>query len=323
VCETVSAMRPSPDILVLLHERDRWAERENYLLWPIRQAWLDLGLRVGMARGARQAGPAKVLFPHVDLTVTPPEIVELYGRYEHVVNRKVVDISKRTISRLLVSEGDPWQGPVIVKTDLNTGGAPERRLARVRAEQLLRVLTRRLTPKWLLSRRRARIHPAPLDLATASTLPPNHYPIFPSAAALPPGVFTNAALVVERFVPEREGDLYVVRSWSFLGSSGYNHKRVSRAGVVRAIGVLRREPAEVPVDLQEVRRALGFDYGKLDYVVHEGQAVLLDANRTPCLAGDTASALQRERARKLAIGIAAWLDPSLLELASGPAQSRS
>jgi len=29
------------------------------------------------------------------------------------------------------------------------------------------------------------------------------------------------------------------------------------------------------------RRKLGFDYGKFDYVVHEGRAHLLDANRTP------------------------------------------
>jgi len=29
------------------------------------------------------------------------------------------------------------------------------------------------------------------------------------------------------------------------------------------------------------RRKLGFDYGKFDFVVHEGRAVLLDANKTP------------------------------------------
>ena len=30
-----------------------------------------------------------------------------------------------------------------------------------------------------------------------------------------------------------------------------------------------------------MRRRLGLDYGKIDYVIHQGQVVILDANRTP------------------------------------------
>jgi hypothetical protein len=37
----------------------------------------------------------------------------------------------------------------------------------------------------------------------------------------------------------------------------------------------------VPDDLRETRRRLGFDYGKWDFVLHEGRAVLIDANKTP------------------------------------------
>jgi len=44
-----------------------------------------------------------------------------------VVNGHLVDLSKRAVSRNLVRPGDAWPGPVIVKSDLNHGGVPERR----------------------------------------------------------------------------------------------------------------------------------------------------------------------------------------------------
>ena len=37
----------------------------------------------------------------------------------------------------------------------------------------------------------------------------------------------------------------------------------------------------MPDELRALRRQLGFDYGKFDFVMHEGRAVLLDANKTP------------------------------------------
>jgi len=40
-------------------------------------------------------------------------------------------------------------------------------------------------------------------------------------------------------------------------------------------------PVAVPDELRAERSRLGFDYGKFDFVVHEGRAILLDANRTP------------------------------------------
>jgi len=37
----------------------------------------------------------------------------------------------------------------------------------------------------------------------------------------------------------------------------------------------------VPEELHAMWARLGFDFGKFDYVVRDGQIVLLDANRTP------------------------------------------
>jgi hypothetical protein len=54
------------------------------------------------------------------------------------------------------------------------------------------------------------------------------------------------------------------------------------------------------------RARLGFDYGKFDFVIHEGQAVLLDANRTPTAVRNL-STYQQRHAQSLAGGIGYFL----------------
>ena len=44
----------------------------------------------------------------------------------------------------------------------------------------------------------------------------------------------------------------------------------------------------VPEELRQTRRQLGFDYGKFDYGVVNGEVVLYDANRTPGASSDAA-----------------------------------
>lgn len=46
-------------------------------------------------------------------------------------------------------------------------------------------------------------------------------------------------------------------------------------------GVLLSEFVEVPDTIKQRRNELAFDCGKFDFVIHEGKAVLLDANKTP------------------------------------------
>ena len=38
---------------------------------------------------------------------------------------------------------------------------------------------------------------------------------------------------------------------------------------------------DVHPDIVELIKRMKFDYGKFDYVMHEGKPVLLDANKTP------------------------------------------
>ena len=72
----------------------------------------------------------------------------------------------------------------------------------------------------------------------------------------------------------------------------------------------------VPEALHTLRARLGIDYGKLDYVIHEGQVQLLDVNRTPTFARhEQLSEYQRRTTERFA--------RSLLELfEQGPTPER-
>lgn len=115
-------------IALLLHERDDAFATTPYLLKPMLDIWAARGLRVETLRGPHARAPADLLIPHVDLTVTPPEYAAVYERYPRVLNRRVLDIAKSSFSANLVGPGADYDGPVIVKTDSNYGGQPERRL---------------------------------------------------------------------------------------------------------------------------------------------------------------------------------------------------
>ncbi|WP_135432437.1 hypothetical protein [Pseudotabrizicola sediminis] len=58
-----------------------------------------------------------------------------------------------------------------------------------------------------------------------------------------------------------------------------------------------------PEPILRLREEMGFDFGKFDYVVHDGQAILLDANKTPSLVRSARS----ERVMRLARGVQPFL----------------
>lgn len=107
------------------------------------------------------------------------------------------------------------------------------------------------------------------------------YEIFDSPRALPAGIADDPALVVERFLPERTDEGYAVRFWTFAGDAERCSRVFSREPIVKAHNQTGFEFVPVPEPLRAVRAALGFDYGKFDFVMHEGVPVLIDANKTP------------------------------------------
>ena len=249
-------------IAILVHERDGRPFTARYIVWALRRLWRRQGHEVLVLRGPGREIDADVLLMHVDLTVIPDDYLEYARRFPVVLNGSVHDISKRAISTQLVSQGDAWDGPVIVKTNLNYGGVPEQ-LARGPVAAIWGRVTRR------------------------RTIDPLHYPVFPSMTDVPPEVFENPDLVVERFLPEREDDLYCIRVYLFLGDQWVCTRRMSPNPVVKEPAVVRRETVDVPEEIVEVRRRLGFDYGKFDFVVHEGYAYGFDKAILSCIDVET------------------------------------
>lgn len=211
---------------------------------------------------------------HVDTTWLSPERLALLPSDIPVMNRAVADISKRRISRMLLTRDAAYAGQVIVKSDANYGG--KRKRPDSLASELLQ-------------------HAGGID----------GYRIFETMAAVPDAVWSDRDLVVEKFIPEIRGGKYCLRKWVFSGEQSLHLMDISDDPVVKAgtSGNERLEEA-IPEELRVRRRELGFDYGKFDYVLHAGQPVLLDANSTPGFSRD--SAKLRGYAAQLAAGMVSW-----------------
>lgn len=253
-------------IAVLFHEREE-SERTTYIVDHLARFWREDGHEVVYLFGTRRHVPADLVFVHVNLSVVHPEYLAFAARYPLAVNGSVRDIRKSTISTNLVRPGDGWQGPVVVKSDLNFGGLPELELEGS-------WLARRV-PHWHALRDRA---------AQAAGRPVFRswmdYRIFDSVADVPASLFRRRDVVVERFLPHFENDLYHVHVYQFLGDRATCTRLASRQPLFKAHMTVSAEPVEPHPEVTAWREHLQIDYGKLDYVIHDGKPMLIDVNKT-------------------------------------------
>jgi hypothetical protein len=269
-------------ILILTHAFDVF-EKRSFLVRILSEHWVSRGHEVVVHAGPDGAPAADVGILHVDATVVPREYLDALGGCRVVLNGATLDIGKRTYSENLVTAFDPWADPVIVKTDANAGGIPE----------------------WLhesIARERGTPLPGPARKRLVG-----RYPVFPSFAEVPLPLRLDPELVVERFLPERDPRGYASRHYLFLGDRERCTRLVGPHPVVKAADAIERTHVEVPEAIRAWRRKLGFDYGKLDFVVHEGQSVLIDANRTPTFPRGEIAAAIREGLDYLAEGIESFV----------------
>lgn len=245
-------------IVLITHTYDNFRSRA-FLLGQLAGHWFDRGHDISVVAGLGDWPDADAAVMHLDLSVVPHAYREAAARYPRVINGAAVDIRKRHVSRWLVSRDDDWSGPVIIKTDLNFGGIPEKNAA----EQ---------------ARRQARPAEMPEGPIVSTTRP---YPILPSSREVPDEVWNDPGLVVERFLPEQDERGYWMRAWVFCGDRERCTRYRSRNPIVKSDEVVAREPVPVPDALRVERERLGFDFGKFDFAMHDGNAILFDANRTP------------------------------------------
>jgi hypothetical protein len=289
---------------VLIHARDpRFSGGRRWLLTYVLEAARERGHSVEILHGLAARPPLDVVIPHVDLTVRPPEYERFLAGYTHVLNRGVRDISKRALGGRVLRPGDDFGGPVILKTNLNSGGAPElwikpgRRLRsnflhRLRDLSFARQWTRAAFWRW------------------TPYLSSRLYAIYPSLAGVPPPAFRNPNLVVQPFEPEEQDGCYALRKWTFLGDAETCSRSWSLKPVVKASNRVagRWEAIPVPEELRAFRRRFGMDFGKIDFVVRDGAPVVFDVNPTPAISTDAGEQGARKRAPLYVEALERWVE---------------
>src|SRR5258706_4304931 len=289
-------------VAILVHRYDSF-QNMDYWLRAIAEDWRESGMETDLLYGPQARADADLVILHVDLTVIPDKYLDHVSRYPRAIHAGFRDISKRRISSHLLRRGDSYDGPVIIKTDRNDRGSREwhfakRRLLSSRARDLVKNSAGFAKEAYRIAKHWRR-HGSPRAF--------RNYPVFESIWDVPEAVWGNPELVVERFQSERRGEYYCVRTWLFLGDRERHAIFFSRTPIIKSTNVVDFERlAEVPEELQRLRKDLKFDFGKFDYAMVDGRAVLYDANRTP-----TIGAFPRERyvpiAQSLAGGIKAFL----------------
>jgi len=244
-------MQDRKHIAILIHERMSAKHLEGYFLHNLTEYWKRNGYTITVLCGTKKYIPADILFLHVDLSVVPKKYLKFAKKYPIVINKDVLDIRKSVYSKLLLSPDTDYIGPVIVKSDLNYFGKPELKFS---GNRILR---------WFLKKRVI-----------------EEYKIYNDYREVPKNIIDNSYLVIEKFLPETDGENYYLRTYMFLGDREVWVKRASKYPVVKGGNSSVIEQISPEPKIIELRKKMKFDYGKFDYIVYNGEPILLDANKT-------------------------------------------
>ena len=271
-------------IVILTHTFDEFMLR-GYLLRELSGHWTTQGHQVCVTEGLENWPDADIAVLHLDLSLIPDAYVRASKRYPRVINGAALDIRKRLVSKIILQRDDDWTGPVIVKTNLNRGGIPEMRYFQMLKNAGLR-------------------SPISQEGMVFSQQP---YMIHASKEEVAPSMWEHEGIVVERFLPESAPSGYAMRLWMFLGQAERCVRLLGTDPLIKSGGIVGREVIAVPDEMRAERERLGFDYGKFDFVMHEGRALLLDANRTPFAPTVRDNPEVAQVNARLALGLQTWL----------------
>ena len=251
--------------LAILQGEGRSADHSGYLLYMMRKIWIGWGATIIDLIGPNEYVPADLLLVHVDLSLVPPDYRRLAERYPIAINGLALDIRKASYCPHLLRKGDDWSGKVVVKTNNNYAGLPEQhgkhgnsfgsRLA-FRAGRKWRTLTK------------------PTINSKAD------YTIYESLSEVPTG-FTSDDFVIQKFCPEMLDGEYVLREYYFFGDvEVLSAETGADAILTEGTGFLGMSAEPAHPTLREMRVGLHLDYGKIDYVMVDGEPFIFDANKT-------------------------------------------
>ncbi len=285
-------MSSSLRIAIITHSIDTF-HGSSYLLHKMCDVWQSSGHDIVIIKGPEPDLPeADLAILHTDITAIGEDYDRIIDHYPMVINGRARDISKHVFSSLIVDRDSKYNGPVIVKTNANFGGMRERQEKILSGDHQANIDIQRPWRKveWL-----------------------EEYPTFNTLREVPPGVWRNDKLVVEKFLTQlNESGEYLLKIWVFFGHQELYYQCVSDEPVIKSHNTKRREfldPNDLPDSLRETRSKLGFDFGKFDFSIADGGAALFDINRTPGSARNVAKEDEAsERIRRLSTGLEHFTD---------------
>ena len=266
--------------------------QSGYVIRHVVQHWSERGVQFELATDLRAAPAGDIGWQHLDATKVGTDYQRVLARYPVVINGGSVDVHKRRTASHIVTKDDSWDGPVIVKTDLNYGGRADDWAYRWRP----------MRHSWFHSVRDK------FPAVISGRMDPHAYPIHPSKATVPLWVWLDRRFVVQRFLAERKNERYAIRRWFFFGESEFAYLSYGSLPIVSGDDHAEWERLDAPPDeLRKLRTSLGLDYGKIDYAELDGELVVYDVNPAVSADGPAGSVLQREMVVALVPGLESFL----------------
>ncbi|HKK15500.1 MAG TPA: hypothetical protein VJ981_02260 [Gammaproteobacteria bacterium] len=275
-------------IAILGHEFGYSPANQRYIISHLCRYWLQKGIDVKILKGIKRDVDADIILNHIDTTVTPDKYIDFMKKYKYRINSNVRNISKKLYSNNMLTQGDAYKGKVFLKTDANCGGE---------IDYFIRQVEKHGKPA--INRTRQRNWSSKLFMNSYN------YRLYENIDAVPEDAWKNDKLIVEKFLPEIvENNNYQVRYWYFFGNKEFNIGVQSDKPVVKGPNITKRYFIDhIPDELRDYRSRFGFDYGRFDYSIVDGEVNLFDMNRTPTIGKSMQELLGERFPAELADGL--------------------
>jgi hypothetical protein len=251
--------------LAVINELSYTPGERRHLIVLIEDMLKEMGVDVVHITKAHGYIPANAAFVHIDQSIVSPEARALALRYPLSVNAYATDIRKSRYVDGLLGKNDSYDGRVIVKSNLNYAGMPERAAARQYGSFSQRLINR--------IGNRLKRHSEYAIQSKAD------YRIYPKLSDVPDHYFRDD-YVVQKFMPETDGDKNILREFIFFGGLYYQNIERSTNLIITEDEHVSCEPFNPHPRLLATRRKLGLDYGKIDFTLINGEPFIFDANKT-------------------------------------------
>lgn len=265
--------------IAILYSETEPLSRGGRLINLLKPYWSEWGAKIVELQGTQNYVPADIIIVHVDLSVVPMGYQRFAQQYPRQINANVLDIRKSTVCDHLLSADDAYSGRVLAKTDLNYAGLPEaaeayRSQRKPSRTHILRYLARKANSA------RIKLVNRSFPIKTK-----RDYRVFQSLECVP-NSYRRENIVLQKFMPELLGEKYVLREYYFLGDIGYINVEVSDDPVFTTGEQIEAFVGEPPAEVTALCEKLNLGYGKIDYAIHNNEAVVFDANKTVGTVGD-------------------------------------